>query len=263
MKTFWKFAVALSASASLLAAGSSSVSAAEWGDLKMTFKVQGKAPTMEKLKPNKDTAVCANPKNPPLLDEAFVVGKDGGVKNVLVFLVPEKGSKIEAHESYNEDAKATVELDNKNCQFVPHVVTVRTSQTLTLKNSDPIGHNSKLDFLANSPQNPIIPGNGEFLIKATDITKPEKRATPVSCSIHPWMTAWVLVQDHPYMAVSDENGVVEIKNLPVGKHTFQVWQEQVGNVNPVGAKQKFTKGKVEIEIKAGENDLGELKVKPK
>jgi plastocyanin len=258
MKKMWKLAAAVVAGAVLF---SGNVASAQWGDLKMTFKVEGKAPTMEKLTVNKDPQVCAKM---PILDESFVVGKDGGVQNVIVYLVPEKGKKVKVHESYNADKDAKVELDNRGCKFIPHVVAVRVGQTLVLKNSDPVGHNSKLDFLTNTPQNPIIPAKGEFPIKPADLSKGEKRATPVSCSIHPWMTGWVLVQDHPYMAVSDENGVVEIKNLPVGKHTFQVWQEQVGNVNATGNKKlKFSKGKVEIDIKAGENDLGELGVKPK
>jgi hypothetical protein len=237
---------------------STSIASAQWGDLKVTFKVDGKAPTMAKLKADKDAAVCGKM---PLFDESFVVGEDGGIKDVIVFLVPDKGT-LQIHPDYDAEKAARVELDNNRCQFIPHVALVRTGQTLVLKNSDPVGHNSKLDFLVNTPQNPIIPAKSEFPVKPADLAKPERRATPVSCSIHPWMTAWVLVQDHPYMATSDENGELVIKNLPVGKHTFQFWQESVGNVSAPG-KLKFNKGKVEIEIKEGENDLGELKIKPK
>jgi hypothetical protein len=234
---------------------------AQWGDLKLRFVVDGKAPAPAPLDITKDAAVCANPKNPKLVNESFVVGKDGGIKNVIVFLVPEKGSKVKIHNSYAASEKAEVELDNKSCRFEPHVALVRTGQTLVLKNSDPVGHNSKLDFFANTPQNPIIPANGAFPIKPADLSKAEKRPTPVSCSIHPWMSGYVLVQDHPYMAVSDENGVVEIKNVPAGKHTFQAWQEGVGYVVSSG-KAKFVKGKADITIKDGANDLGEFKVKP-
>jgi len=254
MKKLLTFAAVALAGVMLSATSAS----AQWGDLKMKFVVDGKAPTMKKLDANKDPAVCAKA---PLFEETFVAGKGGGLKNVIVFLVPEKGAKVKVHDAYAKDAAAKVELDNNKCQFVPHVALVRTGQTLVLKNSDPVGHNSKLDFFLNTPQNPIIPANGEFPIKGADLSKPEKRATQVSCSIHPWMSAWVLVQDHPYMGVSDDDGVVTIKNLPAGKHSFQLWQEAVGNVNPTG-KVKAIKGKAEITIKEGENDLGELKVAP-
>jgi plastocyanin len=196
-----------------------------------------------------------------------VVGAQGELANVLVYLVPEKGAKVEVHTSYDAAKAAKVQLDNKACRFTPHVATLRVGQTLELKNSDPIGHNSKLDFLANTPQNPIIPGMSSVEIKASDITKTEKRASPVSCSIHPWMTGWVLIQDHPYMGVSDATGTVTIKNLPTGKWTFQVWQEKVGNVSDknttdsTGKAVAWTKGKAVIEIKAGANDLGTFKVK--
>lgn len=259
MKRFWNSA----ALAAVVMFVLTTTAQAQWGDLKITFKLDGAAPKPEKLMITKDNAVCAAPGKPALVDESLVVGKDGGVQNVFVYLVPKAGTKVNAHPSYEETAKDKVTLDNKNCRFEPHALAVRTGQTLILKNSDPTGHNSNLAFTANTPQNPLIAANGEIPIKPADLSKPEKRVTQVSCSIHPWMNAWILVQDHPYMAVSDENGVVEIKNLPVGKHTFQLWQENVGYVNPSGGKLKVTKGKVDIDIKAGANDLGEIKFKPK
>ncbi len=241
---------------------SSGIASAQWGDLKMKFVVNGKAPVMKPLMATKDPAVCANPKNPKLLEETFVVGNDGGIQNVLIYLVPDTKTKLKIHPDYEVSAKDTVVLDNVKCRFEPHVLTVRVGQTFELKSSDPVGHNSNVAFTTNNPINPTLPPLGTFKVKPADLTKPERRATPVSCSIHPWMTAWVMVQDHPYMAVSDADGVVEIKNLPVGKHTFQLWQERDGYLNPTGSA-KFVKGKAEIEIKAGMNDLKELKVKPK
>ena len=51
---------------------------------------------------------------------------------------------------------------------------------------------------------------------------------PVDCNIHPFMKGHLLVQDHPYMAVSGEDGTFEIKNIPAGKHEFQFWHEAAG-----------------------------------
>ncbi len=74
------------------------------------------------------------------------------------------------------------------------------------------------------------------------------------------------MQDHPYMGVSDATGTVVIKNVPKGKHTFQVWHETVGNLSdknttgPKGAVD-WSKGKATFTINTGENDLGTYKVK--
>jgi hypothetical protein len=253
-----RIALAMAVGAVLLPAN---LVSAQWGDLKMKFVVDGKAPVMPKLKVEKDAAVCNAPGTAPLLSEQFVVGKEGGVKNIVVYLVADKGAP-KVHDSYDKDKGATVQLDNKGCRFVPHVSLLRIGQTLVLKNSDSVGHNSKLDFLANLPKNPTLPAMSEQPIKPAEIAKPEKRAVSVSCSIHPWMSGYVIVQDHPYMAVSDEDGILVIKNLPEDKHSFQIWHE-TGYLTLTSGKLKPVKGKVDIEIKPEMSDLVEFKVKPK
>jgi hypothetical protein len=253
----------LSGMAVLFVVASTGVAQADWGDLKLKFTAASN-PKLPPLAVTKDPAVCGKM---PIPDEAVVVGDDGQLLNVVVYLVPEKGTKVAVHPDYESVKTGKVTLDNKGCVFYPHVALLRTGQSLELKNSDPIGHNSKIDFFANPPVNPIIPGNSAVDLKATETAKAEKRATPVSCSIHPWMKAWILVQDHPYMGVSDANGEVVIKNVPTGKHTFQVWHETVGNlsatntVDAAGKPVSWSKGKAPVEIKAGANDLGVFKVK--
>jgi hypothetical protein len=95
--------------------------------------------------------------------------------------------------------------------------------------------------------------------------EPENLPSPVSCSIHPWMRGWLLIKDHPYMGVSDADGKVVIKNLPVGKWTFQFWHERAGNLREVkrnGESVQWTRGRLEVEIKPSLNDLGEIKLGP-
>jgi hypothetical protein len=48
----------------------------------------------------------------------------------------------------------------------------------------------------------------------------------VKCAIHPWMTAWVVVLDHPFFAITNETGAFEIPNLKPGKYTLVTWHEQ-------------------------------------
>jgi plastocyanin len=253
--------VAMALVASLAMAG---VASAQWGDLKVKFVIDGKAPTLPPVDVTKDQAICTAGGKKKVQNEEFVVGADGGIKDVVMFLVPEKGQTVKAHPDYEKDAAAKVAMDNKGCAFVPHVLLVRTGQTLAFTNSDPTAHNSQFNFPENKKaENPLIPAKGEYSLKPADLAKRETRVQPVTCAIHPWMKGYILIQDHPYMATSDENGVLEIKNLPVGKHTFQMWQDGLGYVNPSSGLKGVSKGKVELTIKEGANDLGEVKVKPK
>lgn len=232
------------------------VVAADWADLKMTFKLDGATPAAKKANVDKDQAVCGKF---GLAKETLVVGKDGGIANVFVYLVPPVGKKVEVCPDLK--AAESVSLDNKDCRYAPHALVVQTSQKLVLGNNDPIGHNVKGEFLGNGVAfNDLIPSKGSV---SKSFTKSEAIPFPVSCSIHGWMNGYVLVREDPYAAVSDETGVVNIAKLPVGKHTFAVWQEGAGFISApkVGGKAAtWKKGRVEIEIKKGGVDFGTVEV---
>ncbi len=189
-----------------------------WVTLKGRFKLDGAPRDQAKLDITKDNAVCGAHQ---LFDESLVVGKDGGLANVAIYV---RTPKIPINKDYEKDATASVVLDNKGCRFEPHVQHVRVGQTLVVHNSDKVAHNSSLQ--GKSLQgNPLIPpdSTAEFKIQAA-----EKDPAPVSCSIHPWMKARVVATSNPYCAVSDKDGVFEIANLPAGELEIQIWQESVG-----------------------------------
>jgi hypothetical protein len=239
-------------------AGFSVSQAQEWGNLKAKFILDGKPPVAEKLKVDKDVAFCGMHK---LVDETFKINAEtGAIQNMVLFLSPKPGAaKPQVHPDY-EKAPATVELDNHNCHFEPHIVLMRTTQKLVIKNSDMVGHNTKADFFENTPFNDIIPAKGSI---TKPLPKAESAFMPLSCSIHPWMSAKILVRDDPYAAVSNEKGELTISNLPVGKLTFTIWHEGCGFVvsgQQAGKEKKWTKGKIDVEIKKGDNDLGEFKI---
>jgi hypothetical protein len=51
---------------------------------------------------------------------------------------------------------------------------------------------------------------------------------PVKCDVHGWMEAFIGVQQHPYMAVSAEDGTFRLENLPPGSYTIEAWHELYG-----------------------------------
>jgi hypothetical protein len=232
--------------------------AQEWGNLKAKFVLDGKPPVPEKSKVDKDVAVCGKHK---LVDETYIINAaTGEIKNVVLFLSPKPGSaKPTVHPDYDK-APDTVELDNRNCHFEPHIVLMRTTQKLVIKNSDPVGHNTNANFLENVSFNDLIPAGGSI---TKPLPKPESAFMPLSCSIHPWMAAKILIRDDPYFGVSNDKGILTIEKIPVGKWTFTIWHEGCGFVTSGqqgGKEKKWTKGKIDIEIKKGDNDLGEFKI---
>jgi hypothetical protein len=234
---------------------------AQWGNLTGQFVYDGKAPAAKAVKVTKDVKFCGTF---GLKEESLVVNeKNSGLANVIVSLYLARGKKApKPHPQYAETAEAEVRLDNEHCRFNPHVVLLRTTQTLLIGNKDKVGHNTKIDTISNVPINPIVPAEGEMKQK---FPKEERLPALVSCSIHPWMNARVLIKESPYMAVSDEDGKFTIENLPEGKWTFQVWHETCNYVEQVtlgGKKAKWRRGRVDLAIKEGDNDLGQIKIAP-
>ena len=232
-----------------------------WGHLMGRFVYDGEAPRQGQLNVNKDVEFCTK-KHP--LDESLVVNSaNGGVRDVIVWLYLGRGDEApKLHPSYAESAATPVRLDNEWCRFEPHVQLVQTSQTLVVGNKDEVGHNTKCDPFNNPGFNLTVPTGQEI---TQTFAKAERLPADVSCSIHPWMTGLILIQDHPYMAVSDDEGNFNIQNLPAGKWTFQVWHKLPGYVDNVslgGKATEWRRGRAEFEIKSGDNNLGDIKLKP-
>ena len=223
----------------------------DWGTLKGRFKFGGTAPTAAELKADKDVEVCGKEK---LFNEELSVGADGGVANVVVF-VRDKLKKVHPDAAA---AKEPITIDNKDCRFEPHVAFVQTGQTLILKNSDKVGHNSNVATIKNNPSNSLIAAGNETKLTFTD---EEGIPAQITCNIHPWMKAWVLIRSNPYGAVSKADGSFEIKNLPAGDIELQLWHEKAGYIGEISVKgksEKIAKGRKKIKVAAGDNDLGEM-----
>jgi hypothetical protein len=143
----------------------------------------------------------------PVMDESLIVGEDGALKNVVVCI--KDGPNLSL-----PPPKDRV-LTQRNCQYVPHVVV--TSHDPTLHN---VHTHSELNPVQNFSQTPDSS-------HALHFDQPE--LVKFKCDVHPWMTAYVYVFDHPCFAVTGSDGKFEIANLPVGSYTLVAWQEKVGS----------------------------------
>lgn len=235
-------------------------SAADWGSLTATFVFDGDAPDAPLAKITSDKEFCTAFH---VLDESLVIDKQTrGVANVILFMVlGPRDPKPPVREPASSAVANEVFLDNKHCRFDPHVVLLQTSQTLVVGNSDSVGHNTNLATFRNPQFNELIPSGGQKQVK---LKTEEPLPVKVACNIHPWMFAWVVVKDHPYMAVSDQSGKLEIKDLPVGEWSFQLWQEKAGYLRDVAFSGGVTdrRGRFTLTVKPGENALGEIRLSP-
>jgi hypothetical protein len=193
----------------------------------------------------KDAAVCAVDAVP---DEGLVVDSASkGIANVFIYM---KKAPAKIHPDLKTSKEKEVVFDQKGCRFLPHALLVRTDQVVKVLSQDAVAHNTQTNPLRNSPINLAIPINERKGVLYKN-TKPELLPTKVNCSYHAWMTAYWLILDHPYAAVTGPDGKFTIEKVPAGTHEFVTWQESAG----------YIERKLNVTVKDGETtDLGVIKV---
>jgi hypothetical protein len=231
---------------------------AQWVTVKgrVAFPDGKKVPDRAALNVNQDGKVCLA--KGPILDESILVNaKNRGVKNVVVFLRPDSeqpNAAFKPAEIHPDDANrkpAEVVIDQPCCMFVDRVTCARVGDTIVVKNPAAIAHNFFWDSSNNGAHNVNVPVKGQWTMPKPLV----KEGPPIQykCTVHGWMTGYVRIFDHPYYAITDEDGKFEIKNAPAGKFRIVFWHE---NGVRGGAKGRFGEP---IQIVAGQNGTMEMK----
>jgi hypothetical protein len=231
----------------------------DWATLKGRISFGGEPPKAVVLDIERDADVCGKM---GLVDESLVVHPENrGLRYVAIWL--ESKDPVPVHPELQKPLEKPPVLDNKDCRFEPRMQAIRTNQILHLTNTDPIAHNAAVYLRRNTPFSEVIPQNGPLEKK---FAKPETVPTRVDCSIHAWMKAWLIVQDHPYVAVTDANGNFEMKHVPAGEWKFRFWQERSNYLQAItqnGQPSPISKGAWMLTLTDSATlDLGELVAAP-
>ena len=226
MKTRYKRTLAILSAISvvgvLLAIVGERVKAAGEGTITGTVKLNGTAPHMKGIDMSKDPYCVAQHKDNPAKLENVVVGANGCLQNVVLYL--SEGLAAGAASAVPSQEPA---FDQKGCMYTPHVIAVDTDQKFKVTTSDQTTHNIHplpAAGTGNIGWNKSQPPGAPPI--ETSWKNPEI-AIPVKCNIHPWMHGWHVVVKGPY-AITDDNGNFTIKNVPAGSYTVTAWQEEYG-----------------------------------
>jgi len=148
-----------------------------------------------------------------------LVTDSGKLANVFVYVKEGLGDR-----SFDVP-KDSVTIDQKGCQYHPHVLAVMAGQNIEIRNDDDTTHNIHPTPKDNREWNESQPP------KAAAIEKNfarEEIMLPVKCNQHPWMKMYVNVVKTPFFAVTGADGKYEIKGLPPGDYTLAFVQEKLG-----------------------------------
>jgi plastocyanin len=188
---------------------------AQWATIKGQVVLDG-APSAKDVNVTADKEHCLS-KGALKSDELIVSAKTKGVKNVWVYLKPVEGDAFDAKQINPALAGAKAKehvVDQPCCAFVPRIVVARAGDTLLVKNSSPVPHNIKYSA-ENLEFNQTLAAGGSY--KAEKALEAQRNPATMQCNVHPWMGGRVVIFDHPYFALTDDDGKFEIKDAPVGK----------------------------------------------
>ena len=154
------------------------------------------------------------------LSEKMLLNEKKQFQNVMVWLKP-------VNEYTGDLVSSPATIDQIGCRYTPHVNIFTVGQEVLIKNSDETLHNvnskSKVNESFNSAQPAGVP---EIKKEFNSAEEPFY----LKCDVHPWMKAWIMVSDHPYFSITDENGFYKIENVPSGNYEIVFWQERLSNL---------------------------------
>ncbi len=202
------------------------------GDITGKITLEGPQPKEKKLPLDAFCSKARKAEGTPMT-RFYVKADDGGLAEVFVTLVGVDGQ-------FDAPAEPLV-MDQVGCEYTPYVSGVVAGQTIVVKNSDPVLHN-----VHPTPRNKANPEyNKAQLPKGKDLSfvySTPERFLRFKCDVHPWMFAYVNVSNHPYFAVSAEDGTYTIKNVPPGDYEIEAIHRKTHSPKYVGIKKKITVG---------------------
>jgi plastocyanin len=162
---------------------------------------------------------CERQHHAPQRAETVIVNSNGALRNVFVWI------KTGLAPARWTPPSTPAHLDQQGCMYEPHVQGIMEGQDLEIINSDPVNHNVHAECEKNAAWNESQPPRAEHKLKKFTT---EEVLFPLTCSVHPWMRAYIGVSPHPFFAVTDDDGAFVIKGVPPGTYTVEAIHEKFG-----------------------------------
>jgi plastocyanin len=178
----------------------------------------GQAPKFKEIKMDADP-ICMGLHKDPVFPETLVLGEGNTMANVIVRI------KNAPKGDYPVPSEPVI-IDQKGCNYTPRVATIRAGQVAKILNPDGTLHNVHAMPKVNAEFNVAMPKFRTEIEKTFD--KVEVTPFAIKCDVHPWMSAWVSVVDHPYNVVTGKDGSFKFENLPAGTYEIEAWHEKLG-----------------------------------
>ncbi len=186
------------------------------GAIRGAVRYVGDVPTPSTLAITKDPDVCGHEK----IAGDLLISPRRGIQNVVVRL-----ADIQAGKPLPQPRTVTVR--QKGCEYSPRVAMFPAGSRIRIENEDGILHNTNTRSEVNPAFTIAQPGFRRVFEKK--IERPEMPIR-IRCDVHSWMAAWWVSQEHPYYALTDDDGAFSLDDVPPGTYTLEAWHETLGTV---------------------------------
>jgi plastocyanin len=139
------------------------------------------------------------------------------VRDAVVYALPVSGKVPPAR-------RQTVEVSQRDQQFVPYVSAVQTGTGVLFPNKDNVKHHVYSFSPTKKFELPLYAGT-----PAEAIVFDQPGAVTLGCNIHDWMIAYLLVVPTPWFTITGDDGTARLRNLPAGAYDLEVWQPRLRN----------------------------------
>jgi plastocyanin len=135
--------------------------------------------------------------------------------NIVVYL---EGKEL----TVELQSSKTAAMDQRNAEFIPHVLAIQRGTAVEFINQDVTFHNvfslstTRKFNIGRRPTGEAVP---------VKFDKPG--VVQVFCDIHSNMSAYIIVLENPFFTRPDDSGYFNISNIPAGTYTLKVWHEQL------------------------------------
>jgi hypothetical protein len=209
----------------------------------LAIKVAGKnMPNHSPVQIDMDPSICGADRD----SFALLKNHDDELQNVVVWLEPQDKSILSNFPSKRlEDQSIAI----RKCEFTPRVSIVPNEGTLSVKSNDPILFQVRSRGKKNPKQSRSLPPH----IEAVQFSFREPEIVPITCDLHSWMKAFVVVAQHSLFAVTNQTGDVKFKKLPSGLYNIFTWHELSGTrlvAEGVEVKSKTIHKKIDLDFQS-------------
>ena len=120
------------------------------------------------------------------------------------------------------------DITNEGCRLVPRIQAAVAGGTLDVRNADQATHLTRFVSASTRTVLAAVPETEAGAVVPSRAVLASPGVVAVSCDMHPWAKAWVLVFNQPYFTTTNANGAFVIDSVPPGRYRVSVWHERFG-----------------------------------